>query len=93
MKNFKKKPIVIQAQQWLGGDYEWLNKTCGHNWGRADAKDYRGDVDDEQVVVYNTEEKCWLHVPVGHWIIRGINGELYPCSNEVFEKTYETNES
>jgi len=25
---------------------------------------------------------------VGDWIIRGINGEFYPCKNDIFEKTY-----
>ncbi len=25
----------------------------------------------------------------GDWIIRGVNGELYPCKPEIFEKTYE----
>jgi hypothetical protein len=23
------------------------------------------------------------------WIIRGLDGELYPCTNEVFERSYE----
>ncbi|MCA2590197.1 MAG: hypothetical protein IM509_05455 [Microcystis sp. M31BS1] len=23
------------------------------------------------------------------WIIRGVNGELYPCKPDIFEKTYE----
>jgi hypothetical protein len=25
----------------------------------------------------------------GDWIMRGVNGELYPCTNDVFEQTYE----
>lgn len=25
----------------------------------------------------------------GDWIIKGVNGELYPCKPDVFEKTYE----
>jgi hypothetical protein len=25
----------------------------------------------------------------GDWVMRGVNGELYPCTNEVFEQTYE----
>lgn len=24
----------------------------------------------------------------GDWIIKGINGELYPCKPDIFEKTY-----
>jgi hypothetical protein len=25
----------------------------------------------------------------GDWIIRGVEGELYPCRSDIFEKTYE----
>ncbi|HWQ95907.1 MAG TPA: hypothetical protein VN368_00905 [Candidatus Methylomirabilis sp.] len=25
----------------------------------------------------------------GDWIIKGVNGELYPCKPDIFEKTYE----
>jgi hypothetical protein len=25
----------------------------------------------------------------GDYIIRGVNGEIYPCKPDVFEKTYE----
>lgn len=25
----------------------------------------------------------------GDWIITGVNGELYPCKDETFRKTYE----
>lgn len=86
---FRKKPVVIEAQQWLGGEYEWLNQFCGKNWTRADAVDYSQPVDAEAVVVFNTAEKAWIHVPLMHWIIRGISGELYPCKPDIFEATYE----
>jgi hypothetical protein len=86
---YKKKPVVIQAVQWNGGDFEILNDFCGKNWTRADAIDYNQAVDKEQVVVFNTAEKAWIHVPVGHWIIRGIKGELYPCEPEIFKVTYD----
>mgnify|MGYP000012504888 CR=1 FL=1 len=30
-----------------------------------------------------------MHVSVGDYIIKGVNGELYPCKPDIFEKTYE----
>lgn len=30
-----------------------------------------------------------MHAAPGDWIIRGLNGELYPCKPDIFEKTYE----
>ena len=28
----------------------------------------------------------------GDWVIRGIQGELYPCKPDIFAKTYESAE-
>ena len=30
-----------------------------------------------------------MHAKVGDYIIKGVNGELYPCKPDIFEKTYE----
>lgn len=88
---YRKKPVVIDAIQWMGGEYSCLEDFCGLNWGRADAKDvtWTGEDDGEFVVLWNTAEKQWLMCPKGHWIIRGIHGELYPCDPAIFDKTYE----
>lgn len=83
-----KRPISVEAEQWLGGDYKWLDMFCGKNWSRADAVSYSQQTDEEALVIFNTAEQCWLHVPVNHWIIRGVNGELYPCAPDILEKTY-----
>lgn len=88
---YRKKPVVIEVIKWDGGDYGCLNDFCGLNWGRADAHEvgWTADEDGEQVVVWNTAEKQWLQVPKGHWIIRGISGEIYPCKPDIFDATYE----
>jgi hypothetical protein len=26
---------------------------------------------------------------IGDWIIKGVNGEFYPCKPDIFKKTYE----
>jgi hypothetical protein len=26
---------------------------------------------------------------LGDWIIKGVNGEVYPCKDDIFKKTYE----
>lgn len=36
----------------------------------------------------NTLEGTMVAQP-GDWIIKGINGELYPCKPDIFEKTYD----
>lgn len=29
---------------------------------------------------------------IGDWLIQGVNGELYPCKDEIFKKTYEASD-
>lgn len=29
------------------------------------------------------------YASIGDWIIKGVNGEFYPCKPDIFEKTYE----
>jgi hypothetical protein len=90
MSRYRKRPVEIDAVQWTGGDYKWLNYFAGLNWGRADAHDVEWNHEDgEQIVVWNTLEQMWIPVPVGHWVIRGVRGELYPCEPAVFAATYE----
>ncbi len=30
-----------------------------------------------------------MSVSIGDWVIQGVEGELYPCKPDIFEKTYE----
>ena len=30
-----------------------------------------------------------LHVTLGDWIVRGIDGEYYPCKPDIFTRTFE----
>ena len=86
---YRKKPVIIEAVLWQGGASAWLSDFCGRNWARADAVDETGPDDKENVVVWNTAEKQWINLPVGHYLIRGVRGELYPCEPEIFNETYE----
>lgn len=86
---YKAKPVFVEAILWQGGLNDCLDDFCGRNWNRADAVDERGPNDTENVVVWNVKEKQWLNLPVGHYLIRGIAGELYPCDPEIFLQKYE----
>lgn len=86
---YRKKPVVIDAIRWMGGEYDCLMEFCGRNWARADNVDMADFDAPENVVIWNAIEKQWLHCPVGHWIIRGIKGELYSCEDTIFAATYE----
>lgn len=64
--------------------------------GSEVARDVLGPDDDLQrtlagytAVVYDDLHGTWVNVSTGDWIIRGTEGELYPCRDEVLRKKYE----
>jgi hypothetical protein len=75
---YKKLPIIIQANQWLGDMSAILKSfpelaTCRFVDGKIEVKTLEGIMTAKH----------------GDWIIKGIQGELYPCKPDVFENTYE----
>lgn len=81
MGRFRKKSVEIEAIRWLGPYVEG-----GHPFADEGAR-YR--FSDGCVEVWNDLEYDWINVPHGHWIIKGIQGEFYPCDPDVFEATYD----
>lgn len=42
---------------------------------------------DEEVIIATREGK--MKADIGDYIIRGVDGEIYPCKPEIFHKTYD----
>lgn len=85
---FRKKPVVIDAVRWTGENNQEITDFC------PDA--YFEDLPNgETVLVIRTLEDgkdsvTAKHVAdVGDWIIKGVQGEFYPCKPDIFEATYE----
>lgn len=99
MPKFRKKPVVIEAEQvppdlfsgdpasnaraMLAAEEQWraFAGLVADNWK------WRGGPTAPGVVI-PTLEGDHLASP-GDWIIKGVNGEFYPCKPDIFEKTYE----
>ena len=75
---FRKKPIIIDAVMWRGDNLDKINKLVG-------VKLYVGKSD---TLMIQTLEGMMMASP-GYWIIKGMAGEFYPCSPDIFEATYE----
>jgi len=87
MAFYRKKPVVIEAIQWLGEEsfdelYQFVD--ADNNYGIVGIKD-DGKADVAQI---RTLEGVMDAQP-GDFIIKGVQGELYPCKPDIFEKTYE----
>jgi hypothetical protein len=98
---FRKKPVVIEAMQFDGANLievrNWIGvRYEGDPWGRDGfiwVEDQWPDPPaDVTALVWDKLHDTWVGVKDGQWIIKGIQGEFYPCDPEVFAETYEAAE-
>ena len=78
IRTYRKKPVEIQAIRFLG----WNWKAC---------RKFRGDPEISHTEAYIDIETLegTMRCGKGDYIIRGVNGEFYPCKADIFKKTYE----
>ena len=84
MARFRKRPVVIEAMKvetgmaatitdWMGRDKSGNNRNA-----RWDGRSFH----------ITTLEGTMIAEP-GDWIIKGVQGEFYPCKPDIFAATYE----
>ena len=78
MGKYRKKPVVIEALQYDG---------CNQKEIYAFVAGYAFIKSSEQLVI-NTLEGEML-VSINDYVIKGVNGEFYPCKPHIFKETYE----
>lgn len=91
MAKYRKKPVVIDAFLWTGGkdqkeDPEWIVDALEQ--GEVEithrcTSDYK-----HEALIIKTLEGTMTASP-GDYIIKGVQGEIYPCKPDIFEETYE----
>jgi len=78
---YRKKPVVIDAMQFTSETkdqvFNWI--TCTR------FADFEGD---DPVLTITTLEGD-MTASLNDWIIKGVQGEFYPCKPDIFEATYE----
>lgn len=91
MPKFRKKPIEVEATQWTGTNSGEIKQWVGL---KDNGESYF--LLPEEVFgywntpgIYDKLHDTWVHVFPGQWIIKGIQGEFYPCANDVFKSSYE----
>ena len=80
---YRKKPLIIEAFKWTGGpdqqeDPEWMVDAI--------RKNIVSFVPSGMLIA--TLEGAMM-ASLGDYIIKGVNGEFYPCKPDIFAKTYE----
>jgi hypothetical protein len=85
MPNYRKKPIVIEAYQYLESSFD-----------RDAAPRFIQDALRADVIKLNGVGQYYIETPEGtlfvadgDWIIQGVECEIYPCKPSVFDATYD----
>lgn len=78
MPKFTKKPVTIEAVRWDGTNVKEVLDFMA--WRNASHDDHEG-------LRIHTLEGTHQATP-GDWIIKGVQGEFYPCKPDIFAATY-----
>lgn len=80
---YRKKPVEIEAHQVRGtanGELvRQIAQWCGGTPG--------GTFDDPHILIPTLEGT--MRAKAGDYVIRGVQGEFYPCKPDIFEATYD----
>ena len=81
VRKFRKKPVTIEAMQLTDAKSvldieEWINS---------------GDVgfSTNPPTLWIDTLEGRMEATTGDWVIKGVEGEFYPCKNNIFIKTYQ----
>lgn len=82
-QKFRKKPVEIEAIRYLPpGNCRDVWEFLGWDWTDHE------ECDESDEIGIDTLEGIMTAHP-GDWIIRGVEGEFYPCKPCIFAATYE----
>lgn len=91
MTRYRKKPVEVDAIQWDGTAagatpiIDWILSNGGTaRYHSPNGIDYTST---HELIIDTLEGKMWARR--GDFIIRGVQGEFYPCKPDIFTATYE----
>lgn len=82
---YRKKPVVIEAVQFKDDSSDTIIEL--QEFMRSDLRVSYADPDNPVIKIESLEGV--MDASIGDFIIKGVNGEFYPCKPEIFAKTYE----
>ncbi|HMN12799.1 MAG TPA: hypothetical protein PKD55_10795 [Bellilinea sp.] len=80
MTKYRKKPVIVEAFQYSYYEIWPFWFTLANRTGKV--------VSNLEYCEIETLEGKMRCAP-GDWIIRGVEGEIYPCKDAIFRATYE----
>lgn len=88
---YRKLPVVIEAFKWTGDieqteDPEWIIEAIKNKVVTIGTHPV---IENYPLTMHIKTLEGTMNAKQGDYIIKDINGELYPCKPDIFEKTYE----
>lgn len=90
MARYVKRPLEIEAVEWTG-DFVVKDVDTSPEWVREAfaRRELVFDLNEnDQNELYVETMEGTMHANVGDYIVKGVEGELYPVNGEIFRKTY-----
>lgn len=75
---YRKKPVVVEVLKYEGVPVGEAIRFCEN----------KAHIDVNANLYIRTLEGL-MRVSIGDYIIKGVQGEFYPCKPDIFEETYE----
>lgn len=89
MAKYRKKPVVIEAFKYgIDNRPDWFCDKVTSNDIITHFPTDRKETQDFYCEIKTLEGT--MRGELGDFIIQGVNGEIYPCKPDIFEKTYES---
>lgn len=83
VQKYIKKAIPVEAIQWNGENISQILKFT-----KGNAVIHNFNPDNIPLLIIHTLEGN-MEASIGDYIIKGVDGEFYPCKEDIFLKTYE----
>lgn len=82
-QKWRKKPVVVEAVQWTGENKLSVLAFCGSK-ASFEKEAFKHE---EELFIWTLEGT--MKATINDYIIKGVNGEFYPCKEDIFRKTYD----
>ena len=89
LQKFRKKPVIVEAVQFTGSEEnareiaDWITD----NWKELEVEWYN-DFDGDTFIIIEPDG-TEMHCTENGWLVKGIDGSIYPVKDETFKKVYE----
>lgn len=85
---YRKKPVVIDAVQFkTNNELRSPHMDSLINWINQESEKIMAYHNGTDIFIRTLEGT--MKASVGDYIIKGVNGEFYPCKEDIFNKTYD----